>query len=376
MKAVITALGICALLFPPARVYATAYTWDGAYNSKWAQEISGNNWEPDFYPARSQNGDTATINVSTNANPVKLIQALDYTIATLLIDADAANASIGLRIRGTGILTSTGLITVKGYQTAAGDATLEVEASGSFSPHSMKLEGSPDTDYGDAILIFDEDVTVTDSTGVDITGLAQVRVGSDDTFDAYNLDVGDGAVHSELEMNTGTGTMLSDTLTIQAGDAANEHAEFLISSGTMTVDTNGDTDVIAHDDAVANATLTVNGANASLDPGDLYLYGGNPVGGGQAKFSLESSGSLINVDTFVFRGDSRFETRQVLTHSVVLTVEPEPETSGGADDGWRTDAVINVVDANESLTVGSVVVGGATYASKLTFTGSGSLATN
>ena len=231
MKALITALGICALLLAPAGAYVLPYVWDGASNnSKWAEEISGNNWDTAGYPAKERDGDTATINVSTRANPVKLIVDLSpYEIATLLIDADAVNAPIGLQIRGTGDLETTSLVTVKAdLDTNGHNATLTVDAGGAFSPHSMKLEGAPLTANSDAILIFNQGVTVTNSAGVEATGFCQVRVGSDDTFDAYNLYVGDGDVHSELDMNTSIGLMIAEQLVVMGGDEEGEHGIFKV----------------------------------------------------------------------------------------------------------------------------------------------------
>lgn len=260
MKPLITALGICALLLAPAGAYAGAnFTWDGEYgNSVWDAGTpifyNDSNWNRPGWPGRMA-GDTATINLSTLTNPVTLNSELDYPIDTLLIDADAANASIGLDIQANGDLETTGKVTLTAGTTAsehvyctvsgafevndevelnaasavASHATMTVSSGATFTPNSMDLNGAPTTANGDAILIFNEDVTVQTNTGVDVTGFAQVQVGADDICDCFRLDVGDGALHSELDMNTAAGTMIAERLVVMGGDGGTEHGILKVS---------------------------------------------------------------------------------------------------------------------------------------------------
>jgi len=132
----------------------------------------------------------------------------------------------------------------------------------------------------------------------------------------------------------------------------------------------GDTTLVAAVNAANNATMTINNSGATFEPqGDILLYGGNPTGTrGQAKFSLESTGSLLAPVDLVMQGDSRFETRQ--THSISTTdLKIEPDTV----DNYKTEAVVQVVTSGHNFTVDGITIGGNEYASRLEKTGSGEI---
>lgn len=63
MKPIVTALGICALLFGSTTAYATTYTWDDGYvsDSYWS---SANNWNPNTVP-----GDTDDAVIDNSLTP-------------------------------------------------------------------------------------------------------------------------------------------------------------------------------------------------------------------------------------------------------------------------------------------------------------------
>jgi len=192
--------------------------------------------------------------------------------------------------------------------------------------------------------------------------------GQDDTDDAATVDT-DGANDVLPEYSSGTRTI--GTLTIDS-DTNAETVSCDITGGSLTVGTSttiiGD---ITHALTDYHASLTVSGG--TFDPAGFYLYGGDPGATyhGQARFKLDENGTLTTPDNITVQGDSKFETEQSVTLSgVTLTVQPDNT------DDYKTEAVVRVVDAGETMSVGTLTIGGANYSSKLTFTGSGSFATN
>lgn len=173
--------------------------------------------------------------------------------------------------------------------------------------------------------------------------------------------------------------------TSSSGDGTNDNREIAsltldaeTDDDTVTLDLTGDelivdgsATIVGAVDAANTATLTVNGGTLTFSTADLYLYGGNPNSTrGQAKFSLESTGSLSAPVDLVMWGDSRFETRQTLSISTTdLMVEPDTV------DNYKTEAVVQVVTSGHVLTVDSIKVGGASYSAQLEMDGSGAMET-
>ncbi|MCP4246320.1 MAG: hypothetical protein GY778_04655 [bacterium] len=174
-----------------------------------------------------------TIEATTNA--FETLATIDMGSSTLTAASAAlsAGATAGYEAKcllSAGTLDVNGEVDLTGATSVNSDATMEVTASATFLPESLDLNGHTNTsnDYGDAILVFNEDVSVQSDTGVDATGYGEVRVASGKVFDCWRLDVGDGAVYSELEMNTAAGLMIAEQLVVKGGDASGEKGLFKV----------------------------------------------------------------------------------------------------------------------------------------------------
>ncbi len=265
MKPLITALTICLVPLLGASAQALD-TWDGSTNQFWSVDT---NWADDSEPTTDEN---IVITSTLDKNPwydvgadasrfgtlllggdmiflVNYANSLSFTSITLngtdgsatvqgtanwsgeSLSIDATNGSVMLTKKAANRLTITdatdGYLLLTGGDADGKIATFWFDV-GEFYVDYIDLNGGSSTSR-EAILIFDQDVTVQTSTGVEATGFCQVRVGSDDTFDAYNLYVGDGAVHSEFDMNTGTGLMVAEQLVVMGGDEEGEHGIFKVS---------------------------------------------------------------------------------------------------------------------------------------------------
>ena len=306
MKPLITALGIALVLLIVGPADAGS-PWVGDYDVNWSD---ARNWTSDTKPVANDNiaitsmvtfhptydnaetvstfgtlllggrmiltvtkdNSLSFTSISLNGtNGDAYVQgASDWSGTSLAIDASTGAAAVALTHAGTNTLDISGAVTLTADNSADVHATLTVNASADLTPDSIDLNGDPTAANGDAILVFNEDVTVQTSTGVVATGYAQVRVGSDDTFDAVNLDVGDGYLTSQLDMNTGTGTMTATSLDIIAGDAANEDAKFLQRAGTL--DVNGDVALTADSSVAADAIFRLRAGTFTPDSMTLDGY--------------------------------------------------------------------------------------------------------
>jgi len=190
------------------------------------------------------------------------------------------------------------------------------------------------------------------------------------TTDVVAIDH-DAANQPQFTSSSGDGTNNDREIALLTLDAETDDdtVTFDITGDELIV--SGDTTLVAAIDAANNATMTINGSGATFEPqGDILLYGGDPNGTrGQAKFSLESTGSLSAPVDLVMQGDSRFETRQ--THSISTTdLKIEPDTV----DNYMTEAVVQVVTSGHNFTVDDITIGGLDeYASRLEKTGSGEI---
>jgi hypothetical protein len=171
---------------------------------------------------------TSTITLTQNNTTT------DLDVTSLTIDANTPGAARSLTQAGSGFLDVNGAITLTGDNSAGVDATLTVNASAGLFPDSLDLNGDPTAANGDAILVFNEDVTVQSSTGVVVTGYAQFQIGSGKTFDAFNLTVGDAALKSNLDLVTGSGATVADSLLLKGGNASGEDCIIKATAGSFT----------------------------------------------------------------------------------------------------------------------------------------------
>ena len=227
------------------------------------------------------------------------------------------------------------------------------------------LDGA--NDAGDDTAVYDASASATSFRTLTLAGSFTFDVDTntdpDLNFTSISLS-GSATVTGDSPWNAGS-------LTIDA-DTPGAARSLTVTGSSLTVST--DTTIIGDvTDASTDydASLTVSGG--TFDPAAFYLYGGDPGATyhGQAYFKLDESGTLTAPDSITMQGNSKFETEQTITLSgVTLTVQPDNT------DNYATEAVARVVDAAETMTVGTLTIGGANYSSKLTFTGSGKLATN
>jgi len=241
MKALITALGICALLFASGSAYAQDdYTWDGSESSDWADDL---NWTPGGmgtdYPGENVADDTALINDGTNERAITLSSSLANTVHWVKIDANAAagdmsltldNANSDLDIYRNGGASTLGYLQLVGRLSAAGVATFNY-GNGSFACDWINLDGDSAT-AGRVVLDIDVDLTVRDATdSVLATGHVDVDVAGSTTFGVKDIEIGDGTTFSDFEMITNSGTISATKLTVK-GDASN-NSYLRVSAGTF-----------------------------------------------------------------------------------------------------------------------------------------------
>lgn len=232
MKRFVTALGICALL--SAGSYAlmptlmAAFTWDGALSSAWND---GRNWGQDGttpYPGSAAAGDIAVIDVATS-NPVTLTGTVSNSVSTITIDANANSATVELDVQTSGSLTTTGLVYVMGEQisTSGADSATIQHSGGTFSPDTMKFEGSQHATAGHAVADIDFTTTVAGGAGIDTTVLYYVDfdvAGASVDFNVKDLKIGDAATEPAIWANldkVGAGDVVADSIAIYGGASVN-----------------------------------------------------------------------------------------------------------------------------------------------------------
>jgi hypothetical protein len=154
-----------------------------------------------------------------------------------------------------------------------------------------------------------------------------------------------------------------DTLTIDADTPS--AARVLTKNGNNTFSISGDTSLIADANAANNATLVLNAGSIAYQ--DLVLDGGDKAQAsyGQALFDY-NAGTVAALADLVMSGDSKVDAEESFTMTGELDVDA---------GGYATDAVINMA-SSKTLTADRLVVGNASYATKLTFTGPGTVTTN
>lgn len=382
MQRLFTAVAVCALLLAPATAHALAFTWDGANSSDW-RYLSGtnNNWSGAFtdskYPGSHAANDTATIADPTPSQCV-LSGAVANTVHWVTVNAltpNAAmsltldNASSSLDIDRNGGAASLGYLKLVGGDTAGEEATFSYQL-GTFAADWIDLDGGT-AETMEAILDIRQNFTVGDaSDSVVATGYAAMDVanpGTPKVFTAADVVVGDGAALTFLEKRSGTGELDANTMTITSGESANEHATFRHSAGTL--DLHVDITVVADDNADADATFHMNGGTVAFDTANLVLDGGDKgqASNGQSLADFDSGSISNNIDALTMLGDAKVDSTLDITVTGALTVDA---------DTYATQAAINMADSGDDFVAGSVVIGDATYATKVTFTGSGSMSTN
>jgi hypothetical protein len=273
MKRIATALGICSLLLALPVAYAGVYTWDGDTSSDWQ---TATNWAEAGYPGRDAAGDTATINADTSHDTVIVSTTIPHEVDWVLVDAEAAalDESVGnsvdltLKIDTGGVLdvddgsgtgyirliagshdytveevTTTypddatlwvaagtldvnGTVTAQAAESVAADAEIQI-TGGTFTPDSMKFDGSQTSSYGHAIGDFDAGVTVQGSCDgtVDtcMEGHVDIELANSSTVDAKDLKIGDcgSSGNSGTVAVSGNGTLRACSFVMKGGSSVN-----------------------------------------------------------------------------------------------------------------------------------------------------------
>ena len=310
MKPLITALGICALLFASSNTYAQPYDyqWDGAHDSDWVWldvgQTPDNNWSgmgtDNTYPGQNQADDTATIADPTPQSNCVFSDEIEETVHWVKVDA--TNGAMSLTLNGSADLdidrtgdADLGYLQLIGGDADTEEATFHLDA-GTFACDWIDLDGGINANR-EAILDIDTNFSVGDaSDSVLVTGYAAVDVEASYTFTARDVEVGDGALTTLFDMRTGTGTMTATSLDIIPGNAASEHARFLLSAGTL--DVNGEVDLTGAASVDADATMQVS-SGATFEPNSLDLNGATNVSYGYAILDLDEDVTVGNASDSV-----------------------------------------------------------------------------
>jgi hypothetical protein len=190
MKALITAIGVGAILVVPMAAIATPvdFIWDGDNSRSWvvdANWTAGSSW-----PGNSQADDTATISNANNANPLFLNASLNNSVASLTVDADTATGDLEFELRTNSSMTVTDSITLWGDDDADHSATLQfIGGTLAFDSASLNLFGG---DTADRKAIFDYDGgTISDNIDAmtmrghsEVASTQDITVGGDLVVDA------------------------------------------------------------------------------------------------------------------------------------------------------------------------------------------------
>lgn len=221
MKRFVTSVATFILFAVAAPVYGAAFTFTGLQDTHWEHCVSmdsprdnwGNN-DPCDYPGKSANSDSVTIDDGNQSN-VDLGTTLS-DLSTVLIDAEANNATQTLNINSSGAFNTSGLFTVKA-KTVPGPtrhALLNVvnTTANAFGPNSLKLQGNTSSLKGRAKLDVDGDVTVG-VNGTEMLGHIDIDVLTGKTLDVDDVTINQTTTVLTL---TGSGTFNGDTLVIDA----------------------------------------------------------------------------------------------------------------------------------------------------------------
>jgi hypothetical protein len=260
MKPLITALVIGIVALAPAFANAAAFTWDGSPSNVWD---NGRNWGQGAatpYPGSAQAGDTATVDVTTSANPLFLAASVANDVADVTLNALTAGGALKLEIRTGATLNindaTTGTLSLVGGDTSGETATFNYQA-GTLSIDNMDLDGGSASTMA-AILDMDASFTIDDTTDsvlaagyvkVDVaTGAAinlkEMQFVADGTFELAVAGTGtyqntefrvedDGADAVIAVTKSGAGTLTASTLVVKGGDSAGETATFTVTAGSV-----------------------------------------------------------------------------------------------------------------------------------------------
>lgn len=190
------------------------------------------------------------------------------------------------------------------------------------------------------------------------TNWSPTGVPGDNAADTAMIDADPNGAQPRYGAPAGTRTIAS--LTLDSLSNAVPVSLEIIGDDTLTV--SGTTRILADSDAANSATILLNGASMTFDPGTLELFGGDAgqTNFGEALFDFDA-GTLTNPDSITMRGFSTIDAEASFTVDGDLTVDA---------DSFATDAVVDMA-ASTTMTVDRIVIGDASHDVALEFQGAG-----
>lgn len=243
MKWLITATAVCMLVLAPAT--GATFTWDGGGDTKvWSDAL---NWTGDTAPTVDSSS-PATDSITISAANVGVS---DFTEARHAY-SDAGTAywdDVSVISNGTHAMT----LRKNGTQGMDIEGTLTLE--GFSSSKVTKLD-------------VDQSMSATSTT---IKSYVDVDVAASRTFTSGALTVGSGTdvVDLLIGVDSGTGTLDASSMTIQAGDAANEDAFAELRSATLDVDGQ----VLVQASTTVDATAEIQITSGTFTPDSMKFVG-------------------------------------------------------------------------------------------------------
>ncbi len=282
--------------------------------------------------------------------------------------AQSVNATALIKLAGGTLdLDADELKLAGGNSSGGGLAWLDFD-SGSVSVAVIDMHGLSKIDSEQSFTV-GGDLSVSVASGDAFATSAQIDMVTSTTLDVNGTLTVDGLFGQAQLEKVGAGAITLDHISLTAGNAAGEHALFVVTDGNVSAvaSSTPTTTIEAANTVDADATLQFNGTGDTLDLATLNLRGGSlPGGGGLAMFDYDL-GSLTSPDAINMYGLCKIDTEQNIGSSV-LTI-----TVNGSDT-FATDATLEIA-GGKSISPGSVVIGDDNYACTLTVIGPGKLTT-
>lgn len=239
------------------------------------------------------------------------------------------------------------------------DIVAQSDAAGSLTAPASNATVQPDT-LG--LQGYDSTYRVTlDANGdvsadyTELESYVDVDAADGATFSAGAMSVTAASANLSVVTNS-TGAMTASTLTLDADTADASRTLTKAGAGTLTVTTST---TLTGDDDSGNYPATFTLSAGAFDPAALYVNGGD-TSARKAIFDYDA-GTLTNPDSMTMQGYASVDSEASITVAGQLTVD------AGAH---ATSADIDMA-ATTTFTASSLVIGDASYACTLSFTGAG-----
>jgi len=303
-----------------------------------------------------------TITAGNDANEEATFKLSAGTLdvnGTITVDSGTASGTHAKLWHSVGTATPDSMV-LDGYDTNARakldlDQTFTVDSGGTHAKPDTTMRRWVDVDVYAGMTGDMKDLRYEATGTLTVTGSGTFRT------DEFRVEDASADAAITVTKAGSSGVTIDNDLIIQAADSAGEHAKLLISAGSMTVDASADTKINAATSVNADAMLEFD--SGTFDPSDLYLYGGNSdlANYGEALVDY-NGGTLVNPDSVTIQGYSKFNAEAGITVDGALTVDAGT---------YATEAEIDMA-ASTTFAAASVVIGDASHACTLTFSGAGS----